>query len=99
MATFRRVLLNRFTICPLCILTYCNLVIFHFGFEDGTLVLIASVPGHWLPFTLYRKTVQECYISIPPCDILPYQIGLLSPKTQTTENAAIRDSGNYHTEL
>ena len=25
---------------------YCiNLVIFHFGFEGGTLVLIASVPG------------------------------------------------------
>ena len=99
MATFRRVLRIRFTTCSLCILTYCNFSYFHFGFEDGTLVLIASVAGHWLPFTLYRKTVQECYISIPPCDILPYQIGLLSSTTKTTENAAIVDSGNYHTEL
>ena len=28
------------------------LVISHFGFEGGTLVLIASVPGHCLSFTL-----------------------------------------------
>ena len=27
------------------------LVIFHFGFEGGTLVLIALVPGHCLYFT------------------------------------------------
>ena len=27
------------------------LVISHFGFEGGTLVLIASVPGHWLSLT------------------------------------------------
>ena len=31
----------------------CNLSISHFGFEDGTLVLIASVPGHGLPFFLF----------------------------------------------
>ena len=36
---FVRELLIRFTICSLCILT----VISHFGFEGGTLVLIASV--------------------------------------------------------
>ena len=36
----------------LCILTYCNfLVISHFGFEGGTLALIASVPCHCLIFT------------------------------------------------
>ena len=29
------------------------LVISHFGFEGGTLVLIASVPGHYLLFTFY----------------------------------------------
>ena len=33
---------------------YCFcLVISHFGFEGGTLVLIASVPGHCLSFTLH----------------------------------------------
>ena len=29
------------------------LVISHFSFEGRTLVLIASVPGHCLPFTFY----------------------------------------------
>ena len=34
------------------ILTYCNFSNFpKFGFECGTLVLIASVPGHCLSFT------------------------------------------------
>ena len=28
-------------------------VISHFGFEGGTLVLIASVPGHCLSFTFF----------------------------------------------
>ena len=28
-------------------------VISHFGFEGGTLVLIVSVPGHCLSFTLF----------------------------------------------
>ena len=32
------------------------LVISHFGFEGGTLVLIASVPGHCLSFTLNKET-------------------------------------------
>ena len=27
----------------------------HFGFEGGTLVLIASVPGHCLHFTSYHN--------------------------------------------
>ena len=31
-------------------LTSCNLNIPHFGFESGTLVLIASVPGHCFSF-------------------------------------------------
>ena len=34
--------------CSLCIFTYCNFVISQLGFEEGTLVLIASVPGHCL---------------------------------------------------
>ena len=29
-----------------------NWLIFQFGFEGGTVVLIAPVPGHYLPFTL-----------------------------------------------
>ena len=32
------------------------LVISHFGFEGGTLVLIASVPGHYLSFTSEKNT-------------------------------------------
>ena len=31
-----------------------SIVIFHFGFEGGTLVLIASVPGHSLYFTFSK---------------------------------------------
>ena len=31
----------------------CNVSVCNFGrFESGTLVLIATVPGHWFPFTL-----------------------------------------------
>ena len=33
------------------------LVISHFGFEGGTMVLIASVPGHCLNFTSYYKHI------------------------------------------
>ena len=51
MVTFWRELLIRFTVCSLCILTYCNLFISHFVFEGGTLVLIASVTGHCLSFS------------------------------------------------
>ena len=34
-------------------LLFVILVISHSGFEGGALVLIASVPGHCLPFTCY----------------------------------------------
>ena len=27
----------------------------YFGFEDGTLVLIVSVPGHCLPLTFFKR--------------------------------------------
>ena len=30
------------------------LVISHFGFEGGTFVLVASVPGHYLYFTVFQ---------------------------------------------
>ena len=38
-----------------CTVFIVILVISHFGFEGGTLVLIASVPGHCLPFTFVVK--------------------------------------------
>ena len=43
------------------------LVICHFGFEGGTLVLIASVPGHCLSFTFcHPKTLFLMpYICVP----------------------------------
>ena len=44
-------LLARLTICSLCILTICNLVIFRFGFEGWIWVLVAQVPGLCILFT------------------------------------------------
>ena len=35
------------------------LVISHFDFEGGTLVLIASVPGHCLSLTFYNSLKQK----------------------------------------
>ena len=35
------------------------LVLFHFSFEVETLVLVASVPGHCLPFTIYFIVTQS----------------------------------------
>ena len=43
--SFGKELLTRLTVCPLCILTICNLVISRIGFEGWIWVLIASVPG------------------------------------------------------
>ena len=43
---FRRELLIRCTLRSLCILTNRNFNYFTLFFEGGTLVLIASVPGH-----------------------------------------------------
>ena len=39
------------SLCYLCILSICYLVVYHFGFEEGTVVLVVLVPGHFLPFT------------------------------------------------
>ena len=45
-------------------LYYVYLLFFHFGFEGGTLGLIASVPGHCLPFayqwTFEREELLSC---------------------------------------
>ena len=39
-----------FTTCSLCIIYIVILVVFHFAFEGGTLVLIVPVPGNCLPY-------------------------------------------------
>ena len=54
MATFWERADNTF-FCSLFILAYYNSVIFHFGFEGRTLVLIVSVADHCLCFTFYIK--------------------------------------------
>ena len=41
------------------------LVISHFGFEGGTLVLIVSVPGHCLSFTFYLLASKRYDDSLP----------------------------------
>ena len=43
------------SVSGLCILFIFNAILDspHFDFEGGTLVLIAPVPGHCLPFTLF----------------------------------------------
>ena len=46
-------LLTQFTICSLYIMSICNFSYFSLCFEGGTLVLIASVPDHCVPFTFY----------------------------------------------
>ena len=54
MATFlERAAPSVYNLCSLCIWFIAILVISHFGFESGTSVLIASVPGHCLSFTFY----------------------------------------------
>ena len=39
-------------------------VVSHFGLEDRTLVLIASGPGHCLPFTIHTVLLFACYLSL-----------------------------------
>ena len=48
---FGKELFIRLTICSLCILTICNLVISRFGFEGGIRVLIAPVSSQCLLLT------------------------------------------------
>ena len=45
-------LLTGLCISSLCITTICNLRYSRFGFERGSLALIASVPGHCLLVTI-----------------------------------------------
>ena len=48
---FGKVLLIRLTDVLFVLYLFVILVVSHFGFEGGTFVLIAPVPGHCLPFT------------------------------------------------
>ena len=59
---------HRPTACSLCILAYCNLSYPDFGFEGGTLILIASVLGHCLLFTFDICNLVEfvLHVNIKP---------------------------------
>ena len=49
--------------CVLIVLClYVILVISHYGFDGRTLVLMASVPGHCLPFTLCHELAILRYL-------------------------------------
>ena len=62
-----------------CLLSFFILVISHSGFESGTLVLIASVPGHCVSLTFYqifmkliaKKLFKQ--IKIFMLDLLPFE--------------------------
>ena len=41
-------------------MSVCYFGCYPFGLEGGTMVLIAPVPGHCLPFTLCFKHVDVC---------------------------------------
>ena len=65
--TFGKELPARLTLCSLCIMSICNLVIPLFGFEGSIWVLIAPVPGHclllafrlWCMFRILMLSVKE----------------------------------------
>ena len=59
MATFsERAAQSFYRTLSLYFLTYCNVSYSPFGFEGGTLVLIASVPGRCLYFTFYHIVIK-----------------------------------------
>ena len=42
---------------------FAALVVSHFRFEDRTLVLIVSIPGHCLPFTFNHPIIEFIYLT------------------------------------
>ena len=46
---------------------FVALVVSHLGFEGRTLVLIASVPGHCLPFTYFYSEHRPLYRNQTQC--------------------------------
>ena len=56
---FGKELFTRLTICPLCILTICNVSDFRVGFQGLIRVLIASVPGFCIRFTCFTITFSS----------------------------------------
>ena len=49
---------------------FVALVVSHFGFEGRTLVLIASVTGHCLPFKFYEFKQYTILLSISEIQLL-----------------------------
>ena len=66
---FGKELLIRLAVCSLCTVSICYFVVisFHFGFEGGNVVLIASVPDQCLPFT-FQIYIHYCnwFIKLDP---------------------------------
>ena len=58
------------------------LVIIHFGFEGGTLVLIAYVPGHCLSFTFNTGFGFKMCNSVLTCLLLSERRALLHYEEQ-----------------
>ena len=50
-----------YSLLVLCL--FAILAMSHFGVEGKTLVLIAPVPGHCLPFYLYKRPYKACIIA------------------------------------
>ena len=51
--------------CSLCMLSICKFSYFPFGFEGWILVLIASVPGLSILFTLRLRVNKDCLRNKP----------------------------------
>ena len=58
------------TIGPLVMMTICIFVLVsHFGFVSGTLVLIESVSGHFLHFVVGKPLVKDNQTPIMVCSL------------------------------
>ena len=44
-----------------CMFSFVFFVVSHVGFEGGTALLTAQVPGHCLPFTFVSRFRIDCY--------------------------------------
>ena len=72
-------MLIRLAACSLCIIAIVILVGSHFSLEGGTVVLIAPITGHCLPFTFYplgciglkyEPTTSEGFVMLTrPCNL------------------------------
>ena len=74
---FGKWLLSQLIICYICILTICNLVISHFGYEGWIWDLIAPVPGLYILLTF----THSCHLDEP---ILLFRVASHQRKTMKT---------------